>query len=530
MIGNRQRNPILSFRFLFRGFTLLAVLLTCMNLSACGVNPVTGERQVMIYSEDQEIAMGKNSYFPALQAQGGEWRLDEGLNRYVEAVGMRLAQVSDRPQLPYRFTVLNNSEPNAWALPGGKIAVNRGLLVELENEAELAAVLSHEIVHAAAQHGAQAAERGLLLQAGVLGVGLASANSRYAGLLEKSALFGASLINQRYSREQESEADFYGMQYMAKAGYDPAAAVTLQEKFVRLFNNENQNWLAGLFASHPPSEQRVEANRRTLSQLPVGGYIGEKEYAKATAFLMEKKEAYEDADKAESIAKEDPAKAMRLAEAARRILPKEAVIHALLGDLYADRQQYPAALASYDEAIRLNDGYYKFFLGRARVEKERGMVTKAAEDFKRSAELLPTAEAYLGLGRIAQGNRQENDAMAYFKKAAGSNSPAGQQAALEMQRIDLPKNPDKYITVKPVRFSGPPDALLVINNSSIPVRGLRLAVVFLLEGRQIAPTQDYAISQTLAAGGQTTIPFSLNLTSDQEDRLSISWAITSLSL
>ena len=104
-------------------------------------------------------------YPPSRQSQGGDYVTDPRVTEYVRQVGNRLAAVADR-RLPYEFVVLNSGELNAWALPGGKIAVNRGLLAELKNEAELAAVLGHEIVHAAARHGAQQMEKGQLLQIG----------------------------------------------------------------------------------------------------------------------------------------------------------------------------------------------------------------------------------------------------------------------------------------------------------------------------------------------------------------------------
>jgi predicted Zn-dependent protease len=117
--------------------------------------------------------------------QGGDYSLDPALTAYVAGVGQKLAAVSDRA-LPYEFVVLNSSVPNAWALPGGKIAVNRGLLMELQSEAELAAVLGHEIVHAAARHGALAMQRGILLQTAVLATQVAAQRSSYGG--SRSAL------------------------------------------------------------------------------------------------------------------------------------------------------------------------------------------------------------------------------------------------------------------------------------------------------------------------------------------------------
>ena len=146
--------------------TLTAISAACLA-SACATNPVTGESDFMIVSEAQELDLGRQNYAPMQQAQGGVYDIDPELTRYVQQVGGKLAAVSDRP-LPYEFVVLNNSVPNAWALPGGKIAINRGLLTELSSESELAAVLGHEIVHAAAKHSAQQMSRGALLEGVVL--------------------------------------------------------------------------------------------------------------------------------------------------------------------------------------------------------------------------------------------------------------------------------------------------------------------------------------------------------------------------
>ena len=144
----------------------LTLLALCAVLAGCGVNPVTGKKELQFVSEAQELQIGAQHYSPTRQSEGGDLTVLPELTAYVNGVGQKLAAVADR-KLPYEFVVLNNSVPNAWALPGGKIAINRGLLTELQNEAELAAVLGHEIVHAAARHGAKAQERGTLMQAGL---------------------------------------------------------------------------------------------------------------------------------------------------------------------------------------------------------------------------------------------------------------------------------------------------------------------------------------------------------------------------
>ena len=151
-------------------------LLVSVFLTGCATNPVTGKKDFMLVSGDQEVAMGEQNYAPMQQSQGGAYDVDPVLTEYVASVGSRLAKVSDAP-LPYEFTVLNNSVPNAWALPGGKIAINRGLLTELESEAELAAVLGHEAVHAAARHSAKQQSRAMLMQVGVIGTAIAARDS-----------------------------------------------------------------------------------------------------------------------------------------------------------------------------------------------------------------------------------------------------------------------------------------------------------------------------------------------------------------
>ena len=167
--------------------------------TSCSVNPVTGKREITFVSESSEIKMGAESYLPMQQSQGGEYDIDPVLTDYVSGVGNRLAAVSDR-KLPYEFVVLNNSVPNAWALPGGKIAINRGLLTELNSEAELAAVLGHEIVHAAARHSAKRIERSTLLQSVIVATAVVTNDSDYGGLAVGGAGIGAQLLNQSYGR------------------------------------------------------------------------------------------------------------------------------------------------------------------------------------------------------------------------------------------------------------------------------------------------------------------------------------------
>jgi len=421
---------------------------TLVTFCGCVINPVTGDRELALVSADQEIAIGEQQYAPSQQMQGGDYTLDRALTSYVAGVGQKLAAVSDR-DLPYEFVVLNNSVPNAWALPGGKIAVNRGLLVELNSEAELAAVLGHEIVHAAARHGALALQRGLLLQGALLATQVAAQRSDYGGLTVGAASLGAQLLSQRNSREAELESDLYGMRYMAKAGYDPNAAVTLQETFVRLSQGRDQGRLAALFASHPPSAERVQKNRETAATLTAGGDLGRERYQSATATLRRRQPAYQAYDQARAaLADKRPADAERSAQEALRLLPEEAQIHALLGDIDVEQRRYEDSVRHYADAIARNGGFFYYHLQKGLAHRQLRQWDQSRAELESSVQLLPTADAYYALGTLAEQRGDRQAALENYGRAASSSGSTGQAAQDATVRLDLPNNPGKYIQAR----------------------------------------------------------------------------------
>ncbi len=464
----------------------------------CATNPVTGKRELRLISEAAEIQMGNKSYLPAQQSQGGQYPLDSALTAYVNGIGQRLAKVSDRPQLPYEFVVLNNSVPNAWAMPGGKIAVNRGLLLALENEAELAAVLAHEIVHAAARHSAKGVERGLLLQAGLIGVGVAASDSDYANLLVGAAAVGANLINKRYGRDAESESDYYGMLYMSRAGYDPKAAVSLQETFVRLSDEREPNWLAGLFASHPPSQERVNANRATLAQLPSGGRLGAAAFQAKIAELKKNKDAYERYGQGrKALQKDDVNQAMSLADEAIRIEPREALFYGLRGDALLKKGKHSAALAQYQQALKRNDGYYRFYLQRGLAEQKLDRHAAARADLERSNELMPTAIAHYSLGELALGEEQPAAALEHFRIAASSESTLGKKAQVRLARLDLPQNPGKYIAVQSALGKDGTIIVGISNRAPVAVKNVAVQISLVRNRRQLVDEETVFVRSIL---------------------------------
>ena len=464
----------------------------------CAVNPVTGERELALVPESTELKLGAEQYAPSRQMQGGDYVTEPAITAYISEVGQRLASVSDR-QLPYEFNVINDSTPNAWALPGGKIAVNRGLLTEINSEAELAAVLGHEIVHAAARHGAKGMERGLLMQGAVMAVGVASANSEYSRMAVGGASLAAGLIGQKYGRDAEREADYYGMQYLSRAGYDPRAAVALQETFVRLAEGRSQDWLAGLFSSHPPSMERVAANRETARSLPPGGELGRERYQQVMAPLLAAQDAYAAYDEGrKALAEGRTAEALEKAQAALAEVPGEALFHGLRGDVRFRQGRFQDAVTNYDRALGHNPGYFHFYLQRGLARQELGRLDPAFTDLNRSAELLPTATALNALGKISLARGEVQQAKQFFGAAAGSDTEPGQEAATALARLDLPDNPHEYLKV---RFgTGEQGDLLaqVQNTAPLPVTGVELVIGFVdANGRR--QQRSLSLSGVLAA-------------------------------
>lgn len=416
---------------------VLAILLfLSLTLSGCTTNPVTGERQLQLIPIEEE-KIGEEQYQPTLQTQGGKYLVDEELSNYVSSIGQRLAKVSDRPDLPYEFTVLNSGVPNAWALPGGKIAINRGLLMELENEAQLAAVLSHEIVHAAASHSAQRMQQGLLINAGIAGLGVALSDADYGQMLMGGAALGAQLTLAKYGRGHELESDKYGMQYMAEAGYNPQAAVELQELFVRLSEGQKTDFISGLFASHPPSMERVRANEQTAKKLGTEGRIGAETYREKMAFLRKSQPAYDLQEEAAKLAGEKRYdQALAKINQALEIIPNEPSFHSMRGQLLKLTGKPQEAVASLDKAVELYPEMFSYRLQRGTVHQELGNLEAARTDLRASIESVPTSLGFLELGNVALAQGQPGDARQYYETAASAGGEIGARAQRKLAQLD----------------------------------------------------------------------------------------------
>ncbi|MGB5486872.1 MAG: M48 family metalloprotease [Lysobacterales bacterium] len=464
---------------------LIAILSVSFVLSGCSVNPVTGEKNFILPNLDEnwEREVGQQMYAPMRQSQGGDYILEPELTDYVESVGNRLAAQAKR-DLPYEFHILNDSVPNAWALPGGKIVVNRGLLTELNSEAELAAVLGHEIVHADAAHGARQQSKGMLTQVGMVAAMIFGSSMADSEMGQQVAMIvpqlGAQLITTKYGRDAERESDLYGMRYMSAAGYNPQGAVELQETFVKLSADRRSDWVSGLFASHPPSAERVANNKATAKSLPDSGEFGRDVYLRKTAHLREMKPVYEDYTKARKALAEDKTREARaLVDGAIKREPREALFHALSGDIYAANDNYRKAERAYSDAMRLDNSFFYHHLRRGQARYEQGKFNPARTDLEYSLELLPTAQANFLLGNMDKRTGNMDSAIKHYQAAAGSNSEISKQAEKELVIIDLPRNPGKYIQTRAVLEQNGRVSAAVRNNSPVTVKNITLKVEYI---------------------------------------------------
>jgi predicted Zn-dependent protease len=301
-----------------------------------------------------------------------------------------MARNSERPNLPWEFNVVDANEPNAYALPGGKISITRGLVSKMESEDQLASVLGHEIGHVTAKHAVVSASRQQLLGA-VLGVGgavLQSTGTSGAGAIQLASQIGATLLVQKYSRDQERQADELGMKYMTAAGYNPRAFVETMEILQAAAKREPSKFET-LFASHPVTSERIQTARERLST----GYpeaqtraTQTEEFRRAISQLRDEAPAFALADEAKELAKNRRAREAeeRLARAASMV-PSSPILNALWSDTLYDIGDYRRAEEVSDRANSLNPQLYYSRL-------VNGAANWRLRDFRESIEQLRTAE------------------------------------------------------------------------------------------------------------------------------------------
>ncbi len=388
---------------------------------ACAVNPVTQQSQFSLMSSHQEMAMGQELYPLYTQMSYGLFQ-DPVLQDYVQTVGKRLAAVSHRPNMPYEFNVVNGSEMNAYALPGGKISITRGMVTKLQNEAQLAAVLGHEIGHVSAMHHATFYTRQTVAGL-VTGIGsslLQAAGVAGGDLISQAGLLAANLILMKYSRDQERQADELGMEYMVRAQYNPAGYVQtmamLQEEGKR-----QPSLLESFFSSHPLTSERIMAANQRLEQygasLRTPEALRQASFQERTQYLRSVAPAYALMDEAKNILSQgNAARAVSLLNRATDEAPKEALIWVYRAVAEKTAGNTRAAVSSARRSVELYPNLYH-------ARYVAGVVLFHDQNYQESLQHLSEADKivpnqpsvlfYMGRNWEAMGQR-DRAARAYY--------------------------------------------------------------------------------------------------------------------
>ncbi len=247
---------------------LLILSLTSCLFIGCAVNPITGEEELMLVPESQDIEIGRK-YAPEIEKQLGGRIDNPALQNYIDSIGQKIARISHRPDWEYHFVALKDDSLNAFALPGGYVFITKGMLEKLKTEAQLAAILSHETVHVVARDTSNAMSN----QIGIsLLLAAITSGETSRGVLTAAEL-ARRIIGLRYSRKDEREADLGGLDYMVVAGYNPYGMV----ETMQMLENEQKVRMVEFLSSHPSPEnrtayltQRIQTKYHNLSDLKIG--------------------------------------------------------------------------------------------------------------------------------------------------------------------------------------------------------------------------------------------------------------------
>jgi predicted Zn-dependent protease len=238
----------------------LALVLSLSSV-ACATNPATGRRELSLMSEQQEIAIGQQNDLEVRRAMG--LYDDRALQEYVSTIGLHLAQSSERPNLPWHFSIVDVPAINAFALPGGYIYITRGILPFLENESHLAGVLGHEVGHVTARHASQQYSRTTGAGLGLLLGSIFVPAVRPFGQLAEST---AGVLFLKYGRDDELQADQLGVRYAARGGWDPSGIPAMLTTLGRLDEATDNKGVPNWLSTHPAPENRVERVQAAVRQ------------------------------------------------------------------------------------------------------------------------------------------------------------------------------------------------------------------------------------------------------------------------
>lgn len=415
-------------------------------LSGCAVSPVTGEKILVGMGEKEELELDRTLAPHQFSKDLGAVQ-DQRLNSYVTSIGVALHQGSHRKSMPYNYRVVNANYLNAYTFPAGSMALTRGIMIELQNEAELAAVLGHELGHVNARHSAQKQGQALLAAVALATVEVAARDSKNKELVGIGSQLGASALLAGYSREFEREADGLGQEYLVRGGYPASAMVALHQMLLRT-DKSRPGLLETMFSSHPMSQERVRLSQGladTKYAATRSSPVHRERFMDNTATLQALRPTIEDNRNAElamskgdmgsaagflrSALKRSPRDypthfrmaqvhhsagelndALRFAQASQSLYPQEAQAHKLVGVLYLERGNPGAALESFQR-------YDQYLSNDVGVMFLKGMSYETLGDRSNASKSF---QSYLNSGGSGDGANYARDRL---KRWGSSQAP-----------------------------------------------------------------------------------------------------------
>lgn len=402
----------------------IAILLSlAFIIFGCSVNPVTGKKELMIFSDEQEINFGKEAD-PDIQWEFGGVYDDSKLSAYVNGVGQKTASVSDRNKIPYHFQIVDSSQINAFALPGGYVYITRGLLARLDNEAQLSAVLGHEIGHVNARHSMKRMQSTLgfnmLLALLDQAAGGSKSYQEWRGLIKTGSSVAFAAVSLGYGRDNEFEADALGTKYANKAGYDPQGMVQLLELLKNLSEREPSS-IEEFFMSHPKTSDRIKNVNGDIAKFPPqspNSIFNQSEYKSNISDLLTAQKAYDNYDKAEELRiKGDYSQALSEYDQALKIR-NLAKPHYGIGRVYSAQSKYDQAVNEYRSAIRIDSGLVYAYNSMGIAYMNLKQYNDAVTAFKKAASLYENySDAWANLGEADYNLKQYPDALKALEMA-----------------------------------------------------------------------------------------------------------------
>lgn len=447
---------------------VVSLTVIALALSSCNRSQFVEQNEVCFIKEIPNYESRSTHYEKMLQVKGGLLLTDPALTAFVREVGYRLARVSNAPHVKYEFNIINNGSVDSWALSEGKIAVHRGLLLLLENEAELAAVLAREIILSSSPP-----KGGLRTEKGIKGFDLAMANPASLKMSREER----ALLSLRRNEQELISSDHYSIEILARAGYSPTAAISTQEKLLTYVQKKRKKNSSNITSLERLNHRRVKMIREQAAIFEEGGDLGIERYREQTKRLRKFANAYAKLDTSQhALKKGNDRLAYSLAEQGLERVPHEARFSYVKGVASMRMGRFSDAISYLDEALEKDKSFFDHYLQRGIAYAGLGYSNKALADLEKSITLLNTAEAHYHLGDLLFERRTPNEAIKHFEVAAEVESRVMLLAQEQLVRLDMPQNPSKYVHLNASLDKRGFLSLAVVNDCSIPVRDILVSI------------------------------------------------------